>query len=287
MDIYHVYTNGMAKSLWFQDESDYIFGMNNIPFCALAADINIYCFCLMSNHVHFVIKGREEDCIKFIREYKRLNSKRLSLKYGKEEPLAGADIGIKHIDSVEYLKKVIAYVMRNPLAAGLGVMPSEYRWSSSRVYFADISFRNGLFCRIDELAYLDKQKLFNSRIELPDDYILCSDGLIFPGSYVDYHAVENIYRSPRQLLFFLSSTNDMEEELESGILRKTRYSDSELKASLEVICAEKFSGRRFTFLKIEERYMLARELRKRYGAGPKQLSRITSLEYETLKSMFK
>ncbi len=75
----------------------------------------------------------------------------------------------------------------------------------------------------------------------------------------------------------------MEEKLDSGILKKVRYSDSELSASLEQICLEKFNGRLFSSLKIEDRYKLARELRKRYGAGHKQISRITSLDYESLK----
>ncbi len=153
------------------------------------------------------------------------------------------------------------------------------------MYFADASFRSGLFCELGELTEKDKREMFRTRLHLPDNYIVCTDGIIFPGSYVDYRAVERVYNSPKQLLYYLSSNNDMEEELENGILRKTRYSDSELLASLDQICAEKFGGKKFHLLKIEDRYRLARELRKRYGAGPKQISRIISLDYETLKTM--
>ncbi len=32
--------------------------------------ISRYCFCLMNNHVHFIIKGEEGQCIKLIREDK-------------------------------------------------------------------------------------------------------------------------------------------------------------------------------------------------------------------------
>ncbi len=98
-------------------------------------------------------------------------------------------------------------------------------------------------------------------------------------------AVENIYKTPKALLYFLSSTNDTEEELESGILTKVRYTDVELYASIENICQEKYNGRKYDILRIEDKYRVARELRKRYGVGAKQLSRITFLDYETLKAV--
>ncbi len=285
MDIYHVYTNGLAKALWFHDEEDFIAGMNSVPACAISADVRIYCFCLMNNHVHFILKGRKENCIKFIREFKRLSSRYLKSRYKKSHPLAGADIGIKGIDSGDHLKTAIAYVMRNPVAAGLGMMPSEYLWSSACAYFSEASACRGMYCRLGNLSGEAKRELFRTRVHLPDNYILREDGTIFPGSYVDYHAVEELFRSPRQLLFQLSSNRDMEEELECGILAKARYNDTELKASLENICSEMFPGRDFKSLKIEDRYRAAKEIRKRYGAGLKQISRITGLNYESLKTV--
>ncbi len=285
MDIYHVYTKGMAKKLWFQDSEDYKFGMNNIPVCAIISDVDILCFCLMSNHVHFVLRGREDNCVRFIREYKRQNSKYLKSRYRKSHLLSGSDIGIKKIKPGDHLKTAIAYVLRNPVAAGLGVMPSEYLWSSACAYFSEASSCRGMYCRLEDLSGEVKRKIFKTRVQLPDNYILREDGTIFPGSYVDFRTVENVYFSPRQLLFHLSSNKDMEEELESGILTKASYNDSDLRASMESLCTEMFRGKEFTSLKIEDRYRIAKEIRKRYGAGPKQISRITALDYGTLKTL--
>ncbi len=285
MNIYHAYTKGMTDKIWFEDEADYCFGMNCVPVCGIAAEVNIYGFCLMSNHVHFILEGRRENCIKFIREYKRQSSKYLKSKYQKKYPLAGAEIGIKEIKSWEYLKTVIAYVMRNPVAAGMNVMPTEYRWSSACAYFSESSSIRGMYCRLGDLSVETKRELFRTRANLPDEYMLREDGTIFPGSYVDVRTVEGIYHSPRQFLFHLSCNKDMEEELESGILTKAHYQDCELKASMNNICLEMFNGRAFEALKIEDRYRVAKEIRKRYGAGPKQISRITSLKYENLKAM--
>ncbi len=284
-NIYHVYTNGLAKGLWFIDEEDFILGMNSIPSTAISADVSILCFCLMSNHVHFIVKGEEDNCARFIREYKRQRSRQLSEKYKGEHNLLGADAGIKIVDSEDYMKSLVAYVLRNPMAAGLGVLPSGYRWSSAGLYFSERTFKQGSLRRLGELSISKQRKLFKTRLSLPEDYLVYSDGVLFPGSYVDYRAVERLYRSPKQMLYYLSSTNYMDEELESGILAKTRYSDSELHASLENLCSEKYYGRKYSSLKVEDRYALAKMLHKRYGAGPKQLARVASLDYDSLKSM--
>ncbi len=285
INIYHVCTKGLAKGLWFYDELDFVSGMNAVPVCAVLTGVEVWCFCLMDNHVHFILKGTEEECIRFIREYKRLRSRQMGLRYGGELSIVGADISVSVIADADYLRKAIAYVLRNPMEAGITVLPNEYRWSSAGIYFSGWRSQMGTYRRLGDLTDMSKRALFKTRIHLPDDYLLGNDGVIFPGSYVNVGAVEEVYNSPRRLIYFLSSTNDMEMELDSGILKKARYSDSELKASLEGVCAEKFRGREYSSLKVEDRYMAARELRKRYGVGPKQIARVTGLDYERLKSM--
>ncbi len=285
INIYHVCTMGLAKGLWFYDEQDFIYGMNAVPVCAVQTGVEVWCFCLMDNHVHFILKGAEENCIRFIREYKRLRSRQLGLKYKRMRSIAGADICVSIIEDIDYLRKAIAYVLRNPMEAGVPVLPNDYKWSSAGLYFSGWRTNIGDCRKLGDLTVRKKNKLFMTRVHLPDSYMLGSEGIIFPGSYVNVQAVENVYDSPRQMLFYLSSTNDMEIELKSGILKKTHYSDAELRASLDNVCKNKFRGRDYSSLKIEDRYLAARELRKRYGSGPKQIARVTGLDYETLKSL--
>ncbi len=284
-NIFHVYTKGLEKKLWFFDEEDYISGMNAVPCCALGADVSILCFCLMSNHVHFILRGDSDNCIRFIREYKRQRSLQLAAKYKDTHNIAGSEVGIKAVDNEDYIKRLIVYVLRNPMAAGLGVVPTGYRWSSGNLYFSDLAFKQGGFRKLGELSLAKQRRILKTRVHLPEEYLIDSAGIIFPGSYVDYRDAEKMYISARQFLYYLSSTNDMDEELESGILTKARYEDAELFASMESLCSEKFYGRKYSSLKIEDRYTLARLMRKRYGAGPKQLSRVMSLDYDSLKRM--
>lgn len=107
----------------FRTDKDFINGMNDVAVCALLRPVKLYCFCLMSNHVHFVMKGHYETCNGFIRLLKRKISSRITAFSG--------DTAIIRIDSQDYMKKVIAYVLRNPMAAQANLTPWNYRWSSS------------------------------------------------------------------------------------------------------------------------------------------------------------
>lgn len=127
--------SGIRKHIMFRDDSDYISGMNDIPICLLVTAIKVYCFCLMSNHVHFILNGTESGCMAFIRKYKRLRSLRNRTRYGSVGLENTPDISVKILDDAEYQMTAISYVIRNPLASGLKMSPWHYPWSSSSLYF--------------------------------------------------------------------------------------------------------------------------------------------------------
>lgn len=70
-EYWHVCTDGLEKGLIFKDKDDFIFGMNGVPVCALRHDVYVLAFCLMDNHVHFILAGDEFSCRNFILSYKR------------------------------------------------------------------------------------------------------------------------------------------------------------------------------------------------------------------------
>lgn len=106
---WHVCTDGLEKGLIFKDKDDFIFGMNGVPVCALRHGVYVLAFCLMDNHVHFILTGDEFSCRNFILSYKR---RLFSLA-----DLDGVDVCMKKIEDKEYLLKAIAYVLRNPLTS--------------------------------------------------------------------------------------------------------------------------------------------------------------------------
>lgn len=280
--IYHICTDGLSSNILFKNETDFIAGMNGIPLCSIATGTSVLCFCLMSNHVHFVIKGNEKNCRDFIIMYKKHMAAKISGLKGTF---------MKEIGDTEYLKSVIAYVLRNPVAANMRVTPGEYKWSSGNLYFADRSkscftSESGFpVRRLGSMKWREIRSIINSHVRLPDDYTVTSDGLILPHNYVDYGFVENIYVSPRQYLYYLAKNDDLENELESGLLRSINYSDTELYSSMTDLCMSIFRKNDPASLTIEEKFKLAILLRKRYGSGTKQVARLTGIDSETLKKI--
>lgn len=276
-DIYHVCTDGMSRNILFKDDKDFIKGMNAVAVCRLTFGVGILCFCLMSNHVHFIIKGTYDECIGFIRLYKkRMNG----LLEG-----ANADVSVKPIDTEDYLKTAIAYVLRNPVAAKLPIVPGEYRWSSGNCYFADGSMYGRRFTKASDFGSTEMRKRFNTRHALPGDYLITEEGIIWPRCYVDYKTVERLYRTPAAFLYHLAKNMDMENELTTDILRKANYSDQELYNSASAICHSQFGKETLGQLSIEEKLSIARIVRKKYGASAKQISRITGLDPQLLKEL--
>ena len=273
---WHICTDGLEKNVIFKSDTDYIYGMNSIPVCAAGNQVTILAFCLMSNHVHFIVHGEEDNCRKFITQYK----KRLTALTN----LSSTNVCIKHINDDDYLMKAIGYVLRNPVSAGIRLMPYHYDWSSASLYFKKPD-SGRLGKKIGTLSYRSKRELLHSQTTLLDEYILTEKGLILPECYVDFEYVDNLFRSPARLMYAMSRNENMEMELSGDILHKTKYSDEELSGTIKELCEETFQKSSADLLSIENRYRLAEILHKRYRLSRKQLARLTMTEPSLLKTM--
>lgn len=72
---YHFATKGLEDDILFGSVEGFIAGMNRIALCLCRLGkehlVIVICFCLMDNHVHFILYGTEEDCILFMENYKQ------------------------------------------------------------------------------------------------------------------------------------------------------------------------------------------------------------------------
>lgn len=133
---FHVCTDGRALPWMFQDERDFIAGINRIAICHLMTALEVIAFVLMDNHVHFVLYGTMPQCKTFINVYKRLTGKWILTRYGISDYLRGLPTEILRIESEEALLNTIAYLDRNPPMAGYRYMHSEYLGDHRSLYSA-------------------------------------------------------------------------------------------------------------------------------------------------------
>ena len=88
--------------------------------CFLKCKVVIPAFCLMDNHVHFVLYGTLKECCEFRDRFAHKYSLWYYNRYScrRSEPI---DFDIKLMEDEKYILNSIAYVLRNGIAAGIGL----------------------------------------------------------------------------------------------------------------------------------------------------------------------
>lgn len=303
---YHACSDGNYASALFYDSVDYKAAMNRIAVLVLRLQITILAFVLMDNHFHFVIAcDEEEKCLRFINEFKRLTGKHNSEVHQESASIRRLPAKIIKIKDDDALRTVIAYVIKNPTKARIGMF-YNYPWGSGGTYFGsgwkkasdyihDIEYFPGAEPTSRELSLQDNRKiqtvaemgpfavrkLCHTRITLPGGWLI-ADGVILPENYVDIEAVETLYRTPRSYMYSLSLNKDEEIEKEMEEWGGLMMSDIELRAERGVLMRRLFATDSIRSLNMDQRLRLARELKWKFGCSKKQLSRVVHLPYNTI-----
>ena len=279
MGYYHFFTDGRYQSLIFRDAEDFMRGMNAIAFSAQACrSVSIMAFCLMNNHVHFVLKGILGDVEDFAICFKKLVSIHLANKYKKAKPLHYAKSGFKEIGDYYHLKVTIAYCLRNPFMAGIVPHPIKYPWSSSRCYFSSLPCD---LHNVGELGTRQYRELFKTRQKLPPGYLFDKDGIIIPANYISKIDVERLYCNEGSYYHYLMRR--VENVVEGGetLIPKPVLPDHIIAEGLSAILAKE-GVKDFLELPAGRRENVINELKYRYNiSNVKQLLRVVGTTEHT------
>lgn len=274
LHFYHCATKGLETNTLFNSVSAFIAGMNRIAFCyaSMPEDykLKLIAFCLMDNHVHFILHGTESGCLLFMNKYKRLTSL-WAKTHCPEIADFSWEIGCWKINDEESLVEKISYVHRNPFVAHLPYTVSGYRWSSANLIFSDRTAISGN--KVGSLSSYGQRRLFESRIKVPEDWLVLPDGMIWPGSYTEISLVERLFKTPSNYQFEM---NKHVEDKVNGEMMSDAVSlpDEEIRRKIIAESVKLFDKENISELSVSERLSLARIVRKDTGTSTKQLARI-------------
>jgi putative transposase len=134
IQIYHVMFRGIDKSDIFHGKSDYL----KFLYCILNAReksiFTVYAYCLMTNHVHILLKAESEELGDTLRRIAVGYALYYNNKYGRVGHLFQNRFKSEPIDSDSYFLSVIRYIHQNPIKAGIVTNLSNYPWSSYLEY---------------------------------------------------------------------------------------------------------------------------------------------------------
>lgn len=93
----------------------------------------IYAYCVMDNHVHFVLKEGKEEISLIMKRIATTYANYFNKKYRRIGHVFQDRYKSENIEDESYLFSVIRYVHQNPLKAGVCSV-EEYKWSSYKDY---------------------------------------------------------------------------------------------------------------------------------------------------------
>ncbi len=286
--IWLVTTDHLEKELWFRDDEDFKVGMNFVAIqAACCAEVVVLAFILMSNHLHFLLVGEQEEVERFLEQFKHRYSIYFNARWGISKFLKHKGKDIRKIPNRdEAVERAIAYVQMNCVAANICAHPSQYPWGTGSTFFRPASASDGRqplpgsgIRRLGDLSARARERLLHSNCDqLPLDWHLGPEGFILPQEYVYVSGVEDLFRTPQRMNYFLATSSKARKRLAYNE-NLPAFRDQTILAALPDLCRSLFQKESFQALPPADQSEFMRQIRFRFSADINQIARVCGLTY--------
>jgi putative transposase len=135
-EAHHVTQRGNRREAVFFGDEDYRAYLDLIAGAAKRARVAIWSYCLMPNHVHFIVVPEHEDALRatFAEAHRRYTA-RIHAREQWNEHLWQGRFSSTAMDGA-HLVAAARYVALNPVRAGLVSHAADWPWSSARAHLA-------------------------------------------------------------------------------------------------------------------------------------------------------
>ena len=133
-NIYHIMLRGVNRQEIFADAQDCRKFLSILKDCKSISGFEVFAYCLMSNHIHLLIRAGVEPPDLII---KRIGSRFVywyNLKYCRVGHLFQDRFKSETIENELSFLAALRYIIQNPMKAGIEREPGTYPWSSFASY---------------------------------------------------------------------------------------------------------------------------------------------------------
>ncbi|MCR3956514.1 MAG: transposase [Gudongella sp.] len=134
--VYHVMIRGNEKKGIFSEEKDKNKIIRVLKSVSTDDAYNLYAYCIMNNHAHFVIEECNDDISNIMKRINTSYATYYNWKYNRVGHVFQDRFKSEPVEDESYLLQVIRYVHNNPVKAEIASKPEDYPWSSYSKYIS-------------------------------------------------------------------------------------------------------------------------------------------------------
>lgn len=221
--IYRVMTRGINRQNIFEDEEDYTRFLELLlqmvcpvddNCCPLPSRCTFYAYCLMTNHVHLLIRDGAESLAEVIKRIGVSYAQYYNKKYIHFGHLFQDRFKSEPVNDNGYFFTLLRYIHQNPVAAGITKDVGSYKWSSWGEYE-----RSG-----NGIQVICSTKPVLARMPLDELRELVNDLLPKTVSILDYDS-GNCVRTDEEMIDFFATNYGLNRPADLQIYSRDRQKD--------------------------------------------------------------
>ena len=282
---WHIYTPGETTDIIFTNYEEFCLGMNIIPWCLeRSVGARILDFTLMNNHIHIIMAGDIDACLKLFKLFKE-KVRRFFISIKKVVDLSNFEAHYLPITDLAMLRNEIAYVNRNGYVVNSSHTPFSYIWGTSNKIYNDKYFlAKGV--KFNSLSITRKRELCHSKdIDLSDKIMVVND-IIDPSSYCEITETEQYFRDAHHYFGLLTRNHEANSELSKKLCDKVFITDNEMYSAISSLCYNLHNVKQPSLMPADKKIEVAKEMHFKYNATNKQINRILKLEMNIINTLF-
>jgi hypothetical protein len=282
---WHVYTDGTKMQNIFCCEEDFKTGMWCLAVALhLCKGVQMITFELMGNHVHLILAGAKEDCIKVF----DLFAARLKKAFPRRQHAidwSKFKMDILPIESLQALRNEIIYTNRNAFVANPEYTPDSYPWGGGCAYFCPW-LKHLATTPLGELPILTQRALLHTKKIAPLADLRVIGSIPFIPSFCDIQLGESMFRDARSYFNSLTRNAEAFSQTASRLKDTIFLTDEELYSVLCSHISKEYSVKAPSQLSSQQKIDTARHLHFHYNATNQQLRRMLRLNLSILEELF-
>lgn len=131
---HHIISRGNNREPIFHSDDDRIVYLRMLSTAHRRHAIEVHAYCLMENHIHFLIRSLQGQLSKFMQQLQGNYARYFNWKYSRVGHLFQGRFRSRLAANNEYLLELGRYIHMNPVRGGIVRRPELYRWSSFSAY---------------------------------------------------------------------------------------------------------------------------------------------------------